>query len=369
MEFHPVANLFPMMSADDAEMLCLDIGAFEQREPILLAPDDEDGGKLKIADGRNRYNACIAVGKEPKYRTWDGKGSLVSIVVSLNLKRRHLSESQRSIVAAKLTDINSVGRPTGKSANLRNLSQTAAAGLLNVSPRSVTSAAKVLKDGDAELVEMVESGQMSVSEGSEIAKLPKAKQKRLIKQGRSSGKNLIKKHIAKSLRSTDKGFMGCAHCNPDFKWTDGSVSAFAQKIVFRAGNSQDPAARKYGRFFDAVTEEIEEDNLAGDANERYQLILNAIDAGAVEDGDTGIRERSDLQRVTKIPWPEFNHTIALMIDLGMIEPIEQGGKTDVARGARKTLFRRAARSETAELRYEMDEDFDQADVYADSFSR
>ena len=43
-----------------------------------------------VVDGRNRYNACEELGIEPAYRTWDGEGSLVDFVVSLNLKRWHL---------------------------------------------------------------------------------------------------------------------------------------------------------------------------------------------------------------------------------------------------------------------------------------
>jgi len=39
------------------------------------------------------------LGIEPHYREWDGSGSLVSFVVSLNLHRRHLTSSQRAAIA------------------------------------------------------------------------------------------------------------------------------------------------------------------------------------------------------------------------------------------------------------------------------
>jgi hypothetical protein len=55
-----------------------------------------------------------------------------SVVVSLNLHHRHLDESQRSLVAAKMAHL-VVGRSENNSANLQNLSQPEAAQLLNVS--------------------------------------------------------------------------------------------------------------------------------------------------------------------------------------------------------------------------------------------
>ena len=65
-----------------------------QREPIWIY----DG---KIIDGRNRYRACRDAGIEPALRTWNGEGSLVQFVVSLNLHRRHLTSSQRAAIAAE----------------------------------------------------------------------------------------------------------------------------------------------------------------------------------------------------------------------------------------------------------------------------
>jgi N6-adenosine-specific RNA methylase IME4 len=92
MEFHSVANIFPMMSAEEFEALKVDIAANGLREPIWLHHD-------QIIDGRNRYRACEAVGVQPEFRRWGGQGDLASFVVSLNLKRRHLTSSQLAVVA------------------------------------------------------------------------------------------------------------------------------------------------------------------------------------------------------------------------------------------------------------------------------
>src|SRR3954452_5080563 len=94
-KFHPVAELFPLMRGSAFDELVADIAANGLREPIWLY----DG---KIIDGRNRYAGCAKAGVEPQFRTWDGKGCLAGFVVSQNLHRRHLNESQRAMIAAGL---------------------------------------------------------------------------------------------------------------------------------------------------------------------------------------------------------------------------------------------------------------------------
>jgi hypothetical protein len=93
-------------------------------------------------------------GINPIFREWDGSGSLVSFVVSLNLHRRHLNESQRAMVAAKIANI-----PQGKhDVPIGTSSQPEAAEMLNVSVRSVKRAKKVQESGDASLIADVEAG-------------------------------------------------------------------------------------------------------------------------------------------------------------------------------------------------------------------
>ena len=71
----------------------------------------------------------------------------------MNLKRRHLSESQRAMVANSLANL-PVGRNWYNSANLRNnVSQSDAATMLQVSPRSVATAAMVERDAPAEVAD------------------------------------------------------------------------------------------------------------------------------------------------------------------------------------------------------------------------
>ena len=101
-EAHPLAELFPMMEGEQFAGLVSDIRENGLREAIVL----HEG---KILDGRNRYAACVEVGVEPMTREWDQRGDALSYVVSKNLSRRHLDESQRAIVAAKITNMRNGG--------------------------------------------------------------------------------------------------------------------------------------------------------------------------------------------------------------------------------------------------------------------
>ena len=85
--------------------------------------------------------------------------------MSLNDRRRHLSESERAIVAAKIANMTVGGDRTSEhSVNLPNaMSQGDAAEQLGVSVKSVGDAKVVLESGDDQLIADVETGKKSVS--------------------------------------------------------------------------------------------------------------------------------------------------------------------------------------------------------------
>ena len=93
MDFHDVANIFPMMGDEEYKALVADIKVNGLHQPVWTYQN-------KIIDGRNRYKACIDAGIEPQFRVWDGNGSLIAFVVSLNLNRRHslLKKSDESLL-------------------------------------------------------------------------------------------------------------------------------------------------------------------------------------------------------------------------------------------------------------------------------
>ena len=176
-KFHPVAGVFPLMRAAEFEALVNDIRSHGLREPILC------DGEGRILDGRNRYRACLRAGIEPRFVQWHGGGPLPELALSLNLRRRHLDESQRAMVAARLSKWlvpkGEGARPDdSRSANLRTRekSRYVAAGMVNVSRRLVDHACRVINDGGSELIAAVETGGLAVSVASLLAGLPKPEQ-------------------------------------------------------------------------------------------------------------------------------------------------------------------------------------------------
>ena len=99
---HPTANLMPMMTPQEFADLVERIKAHGLREPIKRLAGPHAGQWLgAIYDGRNRYLACLAAGREPIYEDyhWDGEQSLVELVLDLGVPRRSLTAAQKVIIA------------------------------------------------------------------------------------------------------------------------------------------------------------------------------------------------------------------------------------------------------------------------------
>jgi N6-adenosine-specific RNA methylase IME4 len=202
MNIHPLANLFPMMEGDDLAALVDDIKAHGLRETIVLL----DGA---ILDGRNRFRACEIAGVTPRFRSYLGENPL-AYVLSLNLARRHLNESQRAMVAARLETMRP-GRP-GKDANLR-VSRGEAAAALHVSARSVCDAAKVSSDAAPELKTAVDQGALAVSAAAKASALTPEIQREIAARasaGEGRAAQTIIKRATRDEREADLGARQCA---------------------------------------------------------------------------------------------------------------------------------------------------------------
>lgn len=212
---HPAAMLFPLLQGAEFGALVEDIEINGLREPIVLYQG-------VVLDGRNRLRACELAGVPPRFVEWDGVGSPLAFIVSRNLRRRHLNESQRSILGAQVkamfeeeaaerkaaTQFGDRGehphvgefdvekrRELTVFANLQTPhmhSHVEAANLLNVSPRSISTAAKVIESGDPEVIDAVVAGDISVSDAAAVVDLPKDTQRQALDTVRSGGARTLR---------------------------------------------------------------------------------------------------------------------------------------------------------------------------------
>ena len=171
---HKLASIFPVMNEEEMVALRADMREHGYRPecPITLY----DG---EILDGRNRYEAAQIEDVKPAFVTYEGDDPL-GFVISLNLNRRHLNETQRAGVAAKIANMEPGGdRKSEKyqSANLRNVSQPKAAEMLNVSRRTVQAYKAVERDAP-DLVAEMDAGRMTVHEAGKAVRARKRTKER-----------------------------------------------------------------------------------------------------------------------------------------------------------------------------------------------
>ncbi len=171
---HPLAEAFPQIEGSDFDEFVEDIRAHGVREPITIYEG-------QILDGRNRYRAAREVGVECPIAEYNGSDP-IGFVISLNIRRRHLKPSQRSMVAGHLANLKKgqtkavADRQTCPS-EPAPVTNKEAADLLNVSERSVKSARSVMEEGAPNVVQAVKEGEVSVSAAAKAVKaVPKEEQ-------------------------------------------------------------------------------------------------------------------------------------------------------------------------------------------------
>lgn len=255
-QFHDFANLFPLIEGEEFLALVDDIRAHGVREPIWLYEG-------KILDGRNRYRAAIEAGAEFNTREYEGDKPLEH-VVSLNLHRRHLNESQRAMVAARLANLGE-GRPSNTSA-IAPVSQSDAASLLNVSVDSTKRAASVQRHATPELQRAVESGKVAVSAAAQAAKFMAPEQQRQAVEDGSIAKAVAEHRRAEArLREAERVVAEAPKFTPEQE----------ERLKEKIGSRED--GEIYSRI-DEVVQMLKEQPSPDDAAERIPVGLrHAID--------------------------------------------------------------------------------------------
>lgn len=176
MNIHPLAKYFPILEGEEYELLKQDIEKNGQLEPIVMV----DG---QILDGVNRWRACRDLGIEPITEQYEGDDPL-SYVISLNVRRRHLTISQRAMLATEMLPELEAKRGTSESEDSpvdlegKHRSTTEAGILFGVSQPSVIRAKRV-KEQAPERVDEIIKGKTTVGAVDEELRRSKPREKPL----------------------------------------------------------------------------------------------------------------------------------------------------------------------------------------------
>lgn len=185
-EIHPLADLVPSMTLGEYAELRDDIARNGLLDPIVLYEG-------KVLDGRHRLRACGDTATEPQFKDYEGDEP-ASFVLSHNLHRRNLTESQKAMLAVEfLPALEAEGRAkkaqAGASAAPSRpaeetsgqvatsfLSREEAGEKTGASGRAVGRAKRV-KDADPVLAQKVLQGEVKVATAErEVAAREKAMQ-------------------------------------------------------------------------------------------------------------------------------------------------------------------------------------------------
>jgi site-specific DNA-methyltransferase (adenine-specific) len=170
MKIHPVAELFPMLSASELNELTDSI-----KHEGLLNPCVRQGDIL--LDGRNRLAACRLAGVEPSFTEYRGD-SPVAFIIGVNLMRRHLDKGQKIALGLEIEPhfAEEAKKRQGTRTDLveqcptkfeRSRDQAAAA--VGVSGK-LLSAAKAIREADPVRFEKVKQGKLSVAKAKKEIK-------------------------------------------------------------------------------------------------------------------------------------------------------------------------------------------------------
>lgn len=212
-KIHPAAAVWPFISGEDWTKFVASIRERGLLQPIVVLNET-------VIDGRNRLRACLEAKVEPRFVQYTGakdERSILDYLVSINERRRHLTESQRAIAGSKIMPMyeaaakarqahgtTAPGKPTLQAtlpeASPRSEKRQArddAAAAVDVSGRLISDAKKVVSRAPSAVVEAIEAGEVTVSDAVKIADCPHEEQTRALEKVRGGE--------ARSLAGAAKG--------------------------------------------------------------------------------------------------------------------------------------------------------------------
>ncbi len=203
--YHPACLLFPKLNGPALDELAADIKDRGLLQPIVLFHG-------QVLDGKNRLAACEIAGVKPRFIQWDGDGSPIEWVVSMNLVRRHLTTSQRAAIAhdllplleaeAKQRQRRSKGRSKKVAKEFATFSNgkasEVAARIAKTNPRYVETIKRLSQEAP-ELVPQIRSGQLSVPIASKLSQLKPPERAKIL--ARTQGEEINDRRLQELTRT------------------------------------------------------------------------------------------------------------------------------------------------------------------------
>src|SRR5271156_2646116 len=201
LSYHPLAQIFPLIEGPEFEAFVDDVREHGLRAPIVTFD-------AKILDGRNRFRACQQASVEPVFVKYEGDNPL-AFVISLNLNDVISTRASGRWSPVGWRTCSRAKEPILKpSANLPKVAQADAAKLLNVSTRSVTSAAAVRDHAEPELRKAVDLGKLAVSEAAKASRLPPDQQREVAAKAFAGDANAARSVVKKGVRAAREANLG-----------------------------------------------------------------------------------------------------------------------------------------------------------------
>jgi hypothetical protein len=159
----------------------------------------------KILEGRHRYKAARYSLNDGSFQQLPAGVNPVDYVISMNVNRRHLNESQRAMVAAKLANYKRGDNQHSE----EGVSIETTSAMLNASRATTMRCKKVLADGVPKLATLVEKGTLPASVAEEVAKLPKDEQTELVQKSVKQIKAAVKgdEEVSDNLDGVEKAYV------------------------------------------------------------------------------------------------------------------------------------------------------------------
>ena len=191
LERHPLSASFPDPTKEQAESLRNSLRTHGQLNPIVRWDD-------KIIDGWWRYSQLTSLNQPLLISDYVGDDP-VGFVYVQNYCRRDLTDQQRLVVTAKLTNLKQ-GKPKAgaKQVNLA-LSLKQAAELTHFSESTIKKVKKILDSKNNDLIEGIESEKISIDMGTALIDKPKEQIKAVLSS------NNPKKTFKELTSSSDEG--------------------------------------------------------------------------------------------------------------------------------------------------------------------